>query len=145
MHFPAVARDPRIETRFGIEVKRESLADVVERHVVAHLVARTGRDIRILQNRVHFVARQVGSARLAIIGTYNEAELDRNPALRDMEQSLLALGAAKLMRLDALSQGDIEQLVCEAFAVDHLPARQLARRLYSWTRGHPFFVEETLK
>lgn len=94
---------------------------------------------------LHFVARQVGSARIAIIGTYSETELDRHPGLRDMEQSLLALGAAKLMRLEALTQPDIEQLVCEAFSVDHPSARQLARRLYSWTRGHPFFVEETLK
>jgi predicted ATPase len=94
---------------------------------------------------MHFVARQLNRARLGIIGTYNEAELERNPALRDMEQSLLALGAAKLMRLDALTQSDVEQLVCEAFSVDHPPARQLARRLYSWTRGHPFFVQETLK
>ena len=94
---------------------------------------------------LHFVSRQIGRARVAIIGTYAEQELDRNKALRDMEQSLLALGAAKLMRLESLTQNDIEQLVCEAFTVDHPPARQLARRLYSWTRGHPFFVEETLK
>jgi len=94
---------------------------------------------------LHFVARQVARARIAIIGTYAEGELDRNPALRDMEQSLLALGAAKLLRLEALTQSDTEQLVCEAFSVDHPPARQLARRLFSWTRGHPFFVEETLK
>lgn len=94
---------------------------------------------------LHFIARQTAQARIAIIGTYAEAELDRRPALRDMEQSLLALGAAKLMRLNPLTQNDIEQLVCEAFSVDHMPARQLARRLYSWTRGHPFFVEETLK
>jgi DNA-binding NarL/FixJ family response regulator/Tfp pilus assembly protein PilF len=94
---------------------------------------------------LHFVARQVGQARVAIIGTYNETELERNPALRDMEQSLLALGGAKLLRLEALTQSDTEQLVCEAFSVDHPPARQLARRLFSWTRGHPFFVEETLK
>lgn len=94
---------------------------------------------------LHFVARQVARSRIAIIGTYAEGELDRNPALRDMEQSLLALGAAKLLRLEALTQSDTEQLVCEAFSVDHPPARQLARRLFSWTRGHPFFVEETLK
>jgi DNA-binding CsgD family transcriptional regulator len=94
---------------------------------------------------LHFVARQLDRSRIAIIGTYAETELDRNPALRDMEQSLLALGAAKLMRLEALTQADTEQLVCEAFSVDHPPARQLARRLFSWTRGHPFFVEETLK
>lgn len=96
---------------------------------------------------LHFVARQIGAsqARIAILGTYNEAELDRNAALRDTEQSLLALGGARLVRLNPLSQADVEQLVCEAFAVDHSAARQLARRLYSWTRGHPFFVEETLK
>jgi ATP/maltotriose-dependent transcriptional regulator MalT len=94
---------------------------------------------------LHFVARQIGTARVAIIGTYVESELDRNPPLRDMEQSLLALGVARLLRLDALKQTDVEQLVCEAFSVDHAPARQLARRLFSWTRGHPFFVEETLK
>lgn len=94
---------------------------------------------------LHFVARQLASTKIGIIGTYVEGELERNGALRDMEQSLLALGAAKLMRLDPLSQVDIELLVCEAFNVDHPPARQLARRLFSWTRGHPFFVEETLK
>ena len=74
---------------------------------------------------LHFAARQIGQSRIAIIGTYNETELDRNPALRDMEQSLLVLGAAKLMRLEALTQPDIEQLVCETFAVDHPSARQL--------------------
>jgi DNA-binding CsgD family transcriptional regulator/tetratricopeptide (TPR) repeat protein len=94
---------------------------------------------------LHFIARQTAKSRIAIIGTYAESDLDRRPALRDMEQSLLALGSAKLMRLNPLTQIDIEQLVCEAFSVDHMPARQLARRLYSWTRGHPFFVEETLK
>ncbi len=94
---------------------------------------------------LHFVARQIGQSRVAIVATYNEAELERNPALADMEQSMLAMGAAKLLRLDALTQADIEQLVCEAFSVDHPSARQLGRRLFSWTRGHPFFVGETLK
>jgi len=94
---------------------------------------------------LHFVARQITNSRIAIIATYSETELDRSPGLRDMEQSLLALGAARLLRLEALTQPDIEQLVCETFAVDHPSARQLARRLFSWTRGHPFFVEETLK
>lgn len=96
---------------------------------------------------LHFVARQIGAARsrIGILGTYNEAELDRNATLRDTEQSLLALGGARLVRLNPLTQTDVESLVCEAFAVDHSAARQLARRLYAWTRGLPFFVEETLK
>jgi DNA-binding CsgD family transcriptional regulator len=94
---------------------------------------------------LHFVARQLANQRVAIIGTYAESELGQQPALRDTEQSLLAMGAAKLLRLDALTQADTEQLVCETFGVDHPAARQLARRVYSWTRGHPFFVEEALK
>jgi DNA-binding CsgD family transcriptional regulator/tetratricopeptide (TPR) repeat protein len=94
---------------------------------------------------LHFVARQIGEKRVAIVCTYNEAELDRQPALRDTEQSMLAISTAKLLRLEALTQSDTEQLVCEVFGVEHAPARQLARRLYSWTRGHPFFVEEALK
>ena len=94
---------------------------------------------------LHFVARQVGEKRVALLCTYNETEIDRQPALRDVEQSLLAIGTAKLTRLEALSQADTEQLVCETFGVDHSSARQLAGRLYSWTRGNPFFVEEALK
>ncbi|MEK7401207.1 MAG: protein kinase [Gemmatimonadota bacterium] len=94
---------------------------------------------------LHFVARQLAGQRVAIIGTYMESELEQQPGLRDTEQSLLAIGVAKLMRLDALTQADTEQLVCETFGVDHAAARQLARRVFSWTRGHPFFVEEALK
>ena len=94
---------------------------------------------------LHFVARQLGRSRVGIIGTYAETDVEGGPALREMEQSLLALGSAKLMRLDPLSQEEVEQLVTEAFSADHPAARKLAGRLYSWTRGHPFFVEETLK
>jgi predicted ATPase len=94
---------------------------------------------------LHFVARQLGRSRVGIIGTYAETEVDRSPGLREMEQSLLALGSAKLMRLEALSQEEVEQLLTEAFSTDHAAARKLAGRLYSWTRGHPFFVEEALK
>ena len=94
---------------------------------------------------LHFVSRQLSRARVGIVGTYAEEGFERNPGLRDMEQSLLALGSANLVRLGALSQGDVEQLVRESFKADHPSARQLAGRLYSWTRGHPFFVEETLK
>src|SRR6185436_5770774 len=74
---------------------------------------------------LHFVARQIGRARIFIIGTYTETELDRNPVLRDIEQSLLAMGTAKLIRLNPLTQQDVEQLVCAAFSVDHSSARQL--------------------
>jgi len=109
--------------------------------VLENLHQADGASIELL----HFVARQLGRSRVGIIGTYAEIDVDRNPALREMEQSLLALGSARLMRLEALSQEEVERLVSEVFSVDHPAARQLAGRLYSWTRGHPFFVEEALK
>jgi DNA-binding CsgD family transcriptional regulator/tetratricopeptide (TPR) repeat protein len=94
---------------------------------------------------LHFVARQIGSERVALVCTYNEAELDGNPALRAAEQSLLSLGAARLTRLEPLGAEALHELVREAFHADAASARALAGRLYSVTRGNPFFAEEVLK
>ena len=94
---------------------------------------------------LHFVGRQLGRERIGIICTYNETELEQNPALLATEQSLLSLGVARLLRLEPLSHEETERLVCETFRVDPATARRFVARLYSWTRGHPFFIEETLK
>jgi DNA-binding CsgD family transcriptional regulator/tetratricopeptide (TPR) repeat protein len=94
---------------------------------------------------LHFVTRQIGSERVGIVVTYNELELDQNPALRSAEQSLLTLGGTRLLRVEPLSHADTEQLISAAFEVDPSVARGFAARLYSWTRGNPFFIEETLK
>ena len=94
---------------------------------------------------LHFVARQIGAERVALLCTYNETELDANPTLRATEQSLLSLGTARLTRLEPLGADALQELVREAFRADPASARALAGRLYSWTRGNPFFVEEVLK
>src|SRR4030095_4986841 len=94
---------------------------------------------------LHFVARHMGNERVAFLCTYNETELDANPTLRATEQSRLSLGAARRMRLDPLTADALQQLVREAFHADAASARALAGRLYSWTRGNPFFAEEVLK
>jgi len=94
---------------------------------------------------LHFVARQVGSQRIALLCTYNESELDGNPTLRSTEQSLLSLNAASLARLEPLSQDDLHALLRAVFRSDAASASTLAPRLYSWTRGNPFFTEEILK
>ena len=94
---------------------------------------------------LHFVARQIAGERVALLCTYNETELDTNPTLRATEQSLLSLGTARLTRLEPLGADALQELVREAFRADAASARALAGRLYSWTRGNPFFVEEVLK
>ena len=93
----------------------------------------------------HFVARQITSQRILLIATYNDAEADINPVLRTTEQSLLKLGVATRIRLDALSQPEIAEILHAVFGVDPASVRPFTALLYGWTRGNPFFVEETLK
>ena len=94
---------------------------------------------------LHFVARQATSQRIALLCTYNESAIDGSPTLRATEQSLLSLGAASLIRLEPLDAEALHTLVREAFRADPASARALSGRLFSWTRGNPFFVEELLK
>lgn len=95
---------------------------------------------------LHFLARQPREgARLALIGTYNEAERDANEVLRSTEQSLVRLGAVAVRRLEALNEPQVAELLQQRFAVAGPHAAPFARLLYEWTRGNPFFMEETLK
>jgi DNA-binding CsgD family transcriptional regulator len=94
---------------------------------------------------LHFVARQNTEQRIALLCTYNESALDASPALRAAEQSLLSLGAAALIRLEPLTADIVHALVRDVFHTDDASARALSGRLFSWTRGNPFFIEELLK
>lgn len=94
---------------------------------------------------LHFLARQVATEHVAIVCTYNETERDLNPHLRNFEQSLVSIGAATSRRLGALSLADTGELVRRAFSAEHPLATEFTALLYGWTRGNPFFIEETLK
>lgn len=95
---------------------------------------------------LHFLARQPREgARIAVIGTYNESERDANEILRTTEQSLLKIGAASVHRLEPLGERQISELLHEKFGVPATQVEGFAALLYDWTRGNPFFIEETLK
>src|SRR5437868_3724254 len=94
---------------------------------------------------LHFVARQIESERLFLLATYNDGERDANPVLRTTEQSLTRLGVLTVHKLAPLSHGEVEELVARMFAVDRTTTGHFTSLLYGWTRGNPFFVEETLK
>jgi len=93
----------------------------------------------------HFVARQLESHRIVLIGTYNEAESELNAALRNTEQSLLRLGTLTVQRLAPLSLSETEDIIHQMFGVDRSATRHFSGLLYQSTRGNPFFIEETLK
>jgi DNA-binding CsgD family transcriptional regulator/tetratricopeptide (TPR) repeat protein len=98
---------------------------------------------------LHFVARQAQhpgiGGRLLLIGTYVDTERELNPLLRSTEQSLVSLGAARVERLTPLSLDETWELVQRAFDTAPATVRAFATLLHEWTRGNPFFVEETLK
>jgi len=94
----------------------------------------------------HFLARQPRDAsRIALIGTYNESERDANEILTTTEQSLVRLGAASLHRLESLTEPQVSELLQAKFGVEDPESVSFAALLYAWTRGNPFFIEETLK
>lgn len=94
---------------------------------------------------LHFVARQAGKERMLLLCTYNETERVANSTLATTERSLVALGAASVLRLETLSEEETNELLRRTFDVGTSATREFARRLHEWTRGNPFFIEETIK
>ena len=94
---------------------------------------------------LHFVARQIDSQKVLLLGTYNDADRDANAVLRNTEQSLQRLGVLTVHKLHALSHADVEELVHRMFGAEKGAAGHFTSLLYGWTRGNPFFIEETLK
>ncbi|MCR4340732.1 MAG: AAA family ATPase, partial [Gemmatimonadaceae bacterium] len=95
---------------------------------------------------LHFLARQPSdAARIVLIGTYNESQRDANDVLRTTEQSLVRIGAITVHHLDALPEPQVAELLEETFGVPPAQTAHFTRLLYDWTRGNPFFIQETLK
>jgi DNA-binding CsgD family transcriptional regulator len=94
---------------------------------------------------LHFVARHLESQNVLLLCAYNEAERDTNAALRTTEHSLHRLGLVTVHRLRPLTEENTGELLQTTFNVGPEEVRQFTTLLYGWTRGNPFFVEETLK
>lgn len=79
---------------------------------------------------LRFVMRQVGSAPLTVVCTYDDSERDRNEALRSTEQSLLARAAARELTLAREQMRELgarppARATSANEAVDGLTAREL--------------------
>jgi DNA-binding CsgD family transcriptional regulator len=94
---------------------------------------------------LHFLARQSEDQDIRILATTTAEERDRNPHLPQMERSLESLGRATRLDLAPLSLGSIESLIQELFGIAGPPVTEFAQRLYGWTRGNSYFVEQTLR
>lgn len=94
---------------------------------------------------LHFVARQIGDSRILLLCTYNDAERDRNEALRATEKSLVGLGLTRVQLLGPISLAALQDMLRSVFGKSDPALQAFGDQLFSWTRGHPFFIDQTLK
>jgi DNA-binding CsgD family transcriptional regulator len=94
---------------------------------------------------LHFVARQLTEESIAIVGTVSDAHKDAHPTFATTVQSLLSLGVLEQHRLRPLTREATDELVRQVFGIDERVSREFSALLYGWTRGNPFFIQETLK
>ena len=94
---------------------------------------------------LHFTARQLGGARVAILCTYNSSERESAQVLRATEHSLVGVGLAASLQLTALPASATTELLRRVFGAAEDTVRAFAGMLYGSTRGNPLFLEQTIK
>ena len=93
---------------------------------------------------VHFLARQLGDEPVVLVATVVEGERAQ-PGIKQLQQSLGSLDLLTAVRVEPLSPEHTDELVRQVFGADPSVTREFTALLYGWTRGNPFFIEETLK
>ncbi len=93
---------------------------------------------------LHFLARQLGRAPLAIVATINEDERDADPRLTEVERSLASLGLAESRRIEPLSASAVAELIQDTFRVGAAACAPFARWVRERTGGNPLMIEATL-
>src|SRR5450432_499260 len=94
---------------------------------------------------LHFTARQLSGARIAILCTYSSADREGSQVLRATESSLVGVGLAASQQLAGLPPSATTELLRRVFGTTEETVREFADMLYGSTRGNPLFLEQTIK
>ncbi len=92
-----------------------------------------GSSLRMLE----FVARETAGARLLVVGTYRDTEVDRRHPLSDTLGALVQLPGCLRLQLAGLNREEAKELI-EASCFDADERLQL----YERTEGHPLFLTQ---
>jgi hypothetical protein len=92
---------------------------------------------------LQFVARELGGARLLIIGTYRDMELSRQHPLAEALGELTRERLFQRVLLRGLGQEDVARFIELAAGVK--PPSGLVTSVYSQTEGNPLFVTEVVR
>lgn len=94
---------------------------------------------------LHFMVRNLGDGGLRILASCTAEDRPRNPSLLELERSLDSLGRLETLVIQPFEPGEIEELLTAVFGVTGGVASDFADRLYGWTRGNAYFVDQTLR
>ena len=89
------------------------------------------------------LARNLEGARLLVVGTYRDVEVDRTHPLSNALAELRRGGTFTTVRLRGLNPQDVQKLM-EQVAQREVPFA-LAEQVHRQTEGHPLFVQEVLR
>ena len=92
---------------------------------------------------LQFVARELGGARLLIIGTYRDMELSRQHPLAETLGELTRERLFQRVLLRGLTQEDVGRFIELAAGVT--PPSALVTSVYTQTEGNPLFVTEVVR
>ncbi|MEM7053782.1 MAG: AAA family ATPase [Pseudomonadota bacterium] len=94
-------------------------------------------------NILEFVAAELESAGILLIGTYRDVELSRKHPLSEALRRLVGHSGYQRVRLAGLSQAEIADLA-KSLSGHHLPDSLIAA-LYDQTEGNPFYAGEVIR
>jgi DNA-binding CsgD family transcriptional regulator len=94
---------------------------------------------------LHFTARQLAGAHVAILCTYSSSDRESSQVLRATEHSLVGVGLATSQQLTALPPSATTELLRRVFGAAEDTVREFAGMLYGSTRGNPLFLEQTIR
>jgi DNA-binding SARP family transcriptional activator/tetratricopeptide (TPR) repeat protein len=151
---PALARHepplPELEPLEG-ERDRRRLFDAATRAIAA--VAQR-KPVALILEDLHWagaasialvasLVEDLADARVLILATYRDEEIERGHPLRETRRKLVALPHVQRMALGPLARAEIETLIAPFVAANERAA--LATRLAERTDGNPFFLTELVR
>ena len=92
---------------------------------------------------LQFVARELGGARLLIIGTYRDVELSRQHPLAEALGELTRERLFQRVLLRGLTQEDVGHFI--GMTSGNSPPRGLVEAVHAQTEGNPLFVTEVVR
>jgi class 3 adenylate cyclase len=89
------------------------------------------------------LSRNLGGARLLVVGTYRDVEVDRTHPLSDALAELRRGGSFQRVPLRGLSPDEVNRMLSNITGQD--VQFQLAEAIYRQTEGNPLFIQEMIR